>query len=209
MVGVPMVLRDDENFRRIGELFGKTVDDGVFTWGNIDISAGYCLVLTEIGNKIEEVINLAWKNRVYPVWVSEMGDNWVPEFCVDQSAMEAVGTEYELEDGEFRLPPQSPAGAEAPGREDETNKCMGTEESSKKSMFPMRRRMRMNQCMWQLGSLSLRVGQYSWMSPITPSLLTSWATLQLSTQKKGRGGLEVRMMWALTWAHRILAWLMK
>ncbi|KAI3828152.1 hypothetical protein L1987_02249 [Smallanthus sonchifolius] len=126
MVGVPMVLRDDENFRRIGELFGKTVDDGLFTWGNIDISAGYCLVLTEIGNKIEEVINLAWKNRVYPVWVSEMGDNWVPEFCVDQSAMEAVGTEDELEDGEFRLPRQSPAGAEALGREDETNKCMGT-----------------------------------------------------------------------------------
>ncbi|KAI3826455.1 hypothetical protein L1987_00503 [Smallanthus sonchifolius] len=103
MVGVPLVLRDDENFRRIGELFGKTVGNG----------------------EIDEVINLAWKNRMYSVWVSELGDPWVPEFGVDQSVMETDGLEDELEDGEFRLPSLSPAGVGDPSREDETNRRMG------------------------------------------------------------------------------------
>ncbi|KAI3823570.1 hypothetical protein L1987_05009 [Smallanthus sonchifolius] len=125
MVGVPLVLRDDENFRRIGELFGKTVGNGEFDWGNIDISAGYCLVLTEMGSRIDEVINLAWKNRLYSVWVSELGDPWVPEFGVDQSVMETDGLEDELKDGEFRLPSLSPPGAGDPSREDETNRRMG------------------------------------------------------------------------------------
>ncbi|KAI3777016.1 hypothetical protein L1987_46809 [Smallanthus sonchifolius] len=71
MVGMPLVLRDEENYRKFAELYGRTVDDGVFSWDGIDISAGYCLVLTEIGNRIDEGVNLAWKNRVYPVWVSE------------------------------------------------------------------------------------------------------------------------------------------
>ncbi|KAI3813133.1 hypothetical protein L1987_17849 [Smallanthus sonchifolius] len=127
MVGVPLVLRDDENFRMIGELFGKIVGNGEFDWGNIDISAGYCLFLTEMGSRIDEVINLAWKNRMYSVWVSELGDPWVPEFGVYQSVMETDGLEDELEDGEFRLPSLLPAGAGDPSREEETNRrmCMG------------------------------------------------------------------------------------
>ncbi|KAI3703587.1 hypothetical protein L1987_73777 [Smallanthus sonchifolius] len=75
MVGMPLVLRDEENYRKIAELYGRTVDDRVFSWDGIDISAGYCLFLTEIGNRIDEGVNLAWKNRVYPVWVSEGGDS--------------------------------------------------------------------------------------------------------------------------------------
>ncbi|KAI3675332.1 hypothetical protein L1987_84921 [Smallanthus sonchifolius] len=87
MEGVPLALRDEDNYLKVTEIFGRSVDDGVFSWGNIDISSGYYLVLTKIGNRIEEEINLVWQNRVYPVWVSEVGDSWVPEFNDAQPAL--------------------------------------------------------------------------------------------------------------------------
>ncbi|KAI3712140.1 hypothetical protein L1987_70689 [Smallanthus sonchifolius] len=65
--GMPMVLREDANFRRIAELFGRAVDDVVFSWDAIDISTGYCLVLSDIRSKIEEEVTLVWKNKSYSV----------------------------------------------------------------------------------------------------------------------------------------------
>ncbi|KAI3695797.1 hypothetical protein L1987_78799 [Smallanthus sonchifolius] len=104
--------------------FFETVNDGVFSWGEIDISAGYCFVLTESGKKIEEEFNLSWKNRVYPVWVSDVGDTWTLEFGVTLPRMETDGKDDVLEDGEFRPPPQPPAGGKTTSREAESTGCI-------------------------------------------------------------------------------------
>ncbi|KAI3816588.1 hypothetical protein L1987_16290 [Smallanthus sonchifolius] len=123
MEGMPMVLRDEAIFRRIAELFGRAMDDVIFSWDAIDISTGYCLVLSEIRSKIEEEVTLVWKNKSYSVWVSEVSESWSPEFGANLPGKVVDESDDVLEDGEFRPPHDSVAGGDA-SREEETTRFM-------------------------------------------------------------------------------------
>ncbi|MDV3153270.1 MAG: hypothetical protein Q8755_02725, partial [Candidatus Phytoplasma australasiaticum] len=78
--GVPIQLRYDDLYDRIGSLFGKIVCKSEFSWQNTDVSEGSCRVLTDRGFNIEEEVNLIWHNRNISIWVSEVASSWTPEF---------------------------------------------------------------------------------------------------------------------------------
>ncbi|KAI3687623.1 hypothetical protein L1987_81323 [Smallanthus sonchifolius] len=80
VVGVPFQLRDKNTFDKVGELFGKIIFPSEFTWSDVDISSGVCYVLTTSGARIEEEVNLIWKNESHSIWVVEELNSWVPSF---------------------------------------------------------------------------------------------------------------------------------
>ncbi|KAI3726708.1 hypothetical protein L1987_66509 [Smallanthus sonchifolius] len=114
IVGIPLHLREDLVFEMVGNLFGKIIWPSAFSWTKKDCSFGVCYVLTSIGARIEESIELVWKNTSLPVWVTEELCSWVP--CFDDDSSESSGSpgsvsvtvneveELEMEEGEFVRP---------------------------------------------------------------------------------------------------------
>ncbi|KAI3814944.1 hypothetical protein L1987_14593 [Smallanthus sonchifolius] len=104
IVGVPFKLREGDVYDQIGGLFGKVIWPSNFSWSNIDNSSGQCYVLTEIGGRIEEEINLTWRDSSYKVWVTEESNSWVPIFSGIPSSESSSSSDNEyqaLEEGEI------------------------------------------------------------------------------------------------------------
>ncbi|KAI3787481.1 hypothetical protein L1987_41984 [Smallanthus sonchifolius] len=157
--------------------------------GEIDISAGFCLVFTGSGNKIEEEVNLAWKNRVYLIWVSEVGENWIPKFGVNLPRIEMDGKEDVLEDGEFRPLPPSPAAGKISGREVQTSGCMDIRGGSQ-NMHGSKVATHVENSahaffveMSSPGGPTLRVDS-KWKNLLILGLSLNWASFLLLTKKK-------------------------
>ncbi|KAI3774204.1 hypothetical protein L1987_48749 [Smallanthus sonchifolius] len=112
--GVPFLLRDALVYDKIGEKFDRVVWPSDFSWEESDNSSGCCYVLTKLGRRIEDELDLRWSGSSYPVWVSEEMDSWAPIFQNPEQVMESdslsspVGGDADMEEGEIRL--SSPQG---------------------------------------------------------------------------------------------------
>ncbi|KAI3803748.1 hypothetical protein L1987_31910 [Smallanthus sonchifolius] len=106
--GVPIVLREDETFRKIVCEYGPVIEPFEFSWEGLDVSTGTCLVLHGSGKRIEEEICLLWKNKTYNVWVREVEHQWPPELKWIQTPVSSgefrlqEPGRMDLEEGEFR-----------------------------------------------------------------------------------------------------------
>ncbi|MFS7977744.1 hypothetical protein Hanom_Chr10g00907601 [Helianthus anomalus] len=109
--GVPFRLRDNDLYDRIGGLVGRVVKGSEFSWEDNNNLESSCTVLVSSGKKIEEVIQLVWNNRTYPVWISEMTESWLPilddeDFTAasgyDWNNVKEATMEDETEEGEIR-----------------------------------------------------------------------------------------------------------
>ncbi|KAF5791018.1 putative RNA-directed DNA polymerase [Helianthus annuus] len=110
ITGVPLQLREDALYDKVGSMFGKVVWPSDSNWEGTDVSAGNCHVLTNQGLRIDEEISLAWNGGEFRVWVTETVRNWAPSFfSVESSAMSPVKEanseplqDDEVEEGEIR-----------------------------------------------------------------------------------------------------------
>ncbi|KAF5810040.1 putative RNA recognition motif domain, nucleotide-binding alpha-beta plait domain superfamily [Helianthus annuus] len=74
--GVPFIIRDNNLFDRIGELFGVVVRQSSFSWPEEDNSVGSVTVLTSKLSKIDEAVVIKWNNKSVVIWVSESPGQW-------------------------------------------------------------------------------------------------------------------------------------
>ncbi|KAM0024262.1 putative RNA recognition motif domain, nucleotide-binding alpha-beta plait domain superfamily [Helianthus debilis subsp. tardiflorus] len=98
VVGVPILIRDNTLFDRIGGLFGNVVGPSDFSWLATNNSAGFTHVLTKNASRIDEEVNVFWKGKNYSVWVAEECSSWVPDF----EPIGNVPNDDEMEKGEIR-----------------------------------------------------------------------------------------------------------
>ncbi|KAF5783555.1 putative RNA recognition motif domain, nucleotide-binding alpha-beta plait domain superfamily [Helianthus annuus] len=77
--GIPIHLRASSLYNRVGECFGKIVGESEFSWADSDNSDSGVWILTEIGKRIEEVVNVEWGGKSYKVWVCEEVNPWVKD----------------------------------------------------------------------------------------------------------------------------------
>ncbi|KAJ0713850.1 hypothetical protein HanPI659440_Chr13g0483031 [Helianthus annuus] len=98
VVGMPVFVRDNVVFDKVGTLFGEVVWPSVFSWTGIDNSVGFTHVLTKIAARIDEEVTVYWKGNGYTVWVVEESSTWVPEF----EAVNVEDKDDEMEEGEIR-----------------------------------------------------------------------------------------------------------
>ncbi|KAJ0619933.1 putative RNA recognition motif domain, nucleotide-binding alpha-beta plait domain superfamily [Helianthus annuus] len=93
--GVPFIIRDNNLFDDIGNMFGDVVQKSAFSWQEEDNSGGSVMVVTSIPSKIDEAVILKWNNKTVVVWVSESTGLWVPDIDVS-SLLGSHDTESEM-----------------------------------------------------------------------------------------------------------------
>ncbi|KAJ0733920.1 hypothetical protein HanPI659440_Chr11g0413891 [Helianthus annuus] len=115
VTGVPVLLKDNSLFDRIGNLFGRVVQGSNFSWlvsDNSDNSDSSVKVLVPPGKRIDESVVVQWKERRFVVWVTETLELWSPDL-EDGSSLEDSGSDSdnnededpdldEVEEGEIR-----------------------------------------------------------------------------------------------------------
>ncbi|KAD3067579.1 hypothetical protein E3N88_35459 [Mikania micrantha] len=113
--GLPIQLRDDQNYNKIGELFGSLIWPSDFSWNVEDNSIGSCHVLVSDQKRIDEQIQVSWRNETISIWVIEDPNVWTPNLVDEESFVQKLGDEDgeinhqplddyddDVEDGEFR-----------------------------------------------------------------------------------------------------------
>ncbi|KAJ0914077.1 putative RNA recognition motif domain, nucleotide-binding alpha-beta plait domain superfamily [Helianthus annuus] len=79
ITGVPVHLRDNTLYDRIGGLFGAVVQGSSFSWSDSVNANSSVLALVPHGKCIEESVVIKWKERRYVIWVSEDAAIWEPK----------------------------------------------------------------------------------------------------------------------------------
>ncbi|KAJ0780355.1 putative nucleotide-binding alpha-beta plait domain superfamily, RNA-binding domain superfamily [Helianthus annuus] len=129
ITGVPVHLRENSLFDRIGNLFGRVVQESTFSWLESDNSDSSVKVLVPLGKRIEETVVLQWKDRRSVIWVAETTEVWKPDLDDEKISVES-GSESdnnddenqmvdEVEEGEIR-PDSSADGDRNDNRHEET-----------------------------------------------------------------------------------------
>ncbi|KAJ0743804.1 putative RNA recognition motif domain, nucleotide-binding alpha-beta plait domain superfamily [Helianthus annuus] len=139
ITGIPIQLRDNELFNKVGEKFGKVVKGAEFSWDNPDNADGICAVLSESGLRLNEEVELLWDGKSYSAWIIETENDdfslnlqhlteMNKEFPADSEASVFNGDD-EMEEGELRE-----EGVNAPvmdiGNEPENDRVMSENEKS-------------------------------------------------------------------------------
>ncbi|KAJ0571826.1 putative RNA recognition motif domain, nucleotide-binding alpha-beta plait domain superfamily [Helianthus annuus] len=115
ITGVPVLIRDNNLFDRIGSLFGDIVQPSKFSWQEEDVSVNTVKVLSSQKSRIEESVVIKWNHKSHVIWVTESPERWVP-FFEDDSSKNLSGSDSDsesdseeesvdmedLEEGEFR-----------------------------------------------------------------------------------------------------------
>lgn len=102
--GVPVQLWDSQIMDQICKKYGRVlISADISAWDN-DMSRTKCCVLTTVGHRIEERIELIWGSGSSPVWVSEIICDWSPDlspgFRADGDGVSEgeIGEDFENED---------------------------------------------------------------------------------------------------------------
>ncbi|MFS7925345.1 hypothetical protein Hanom_Chr04g00283731 [Helianthus anomalus] len=85
--GVPLHLFDTEVMEMIGGGFGKVLHVMKSLVEEKDLSLSRVAVLVGEATRIREKLKLAWKDRVFRVWVEEELEDWVPD-CLGERGVE-------------------------------------------------------------------------------------------------------------------------
>ncbi|KAF5802508.1 putative RNA recognition motif domain, nucleotide-binding alpha-beta plait domain superfamily [Helianthus annuus] len=99
ITGVPVHLKENSLFDRIGSLFGRVVQESSFSWLGPDNSDSIVKVLVPPGKRIEETVVMQWKDRRFVVWVSETMEVWSPDL-EDENDSEDSGSDSESENND-------------------------------------------------------------------------------------------------------------
>ncbi|KAK9049917.1 hypothetical protein SSX86_031114 [Deinandra increscens subsp. villosa] len=86
MVGLPLHLRCNRNYNKIGEAFGKMIWPSNFSWCVEDVSTGWCHVLSKDFKKIDSSINVVSGGMSFSVSVTEDITTWIPAFDEEEVA---------------------------------------------------------------------------------------------------------------------------
>ncbi|KAF5772056.1 putative RNA recognition motif domain, nucleotide-binding alpha-beta plait domain superfamily [Helianthus annuus] len=95
IIGLPLHLLEEDVIKSMGELYGKImhVQSG-FVEAN-DLSFVRVGVLTDVVERIKEVVSLKWKDRSYKILVEEELDVWIPD-CLGRLSSVSSGTSSPL-----------------------------------------------------------------------------------------------------------------
>ncbi|KAL9999971.1 putative RNA recognition motif domain, nucleotide-binding alpha-beta plait domain superfamily [Helianthus debilis subsp. tardiflorus] len=96
---IPVHLRDNSLFDRIGGLYGMVLQSSSFSWQSLDNSLSSVLVLVPHGKRIEESVVLNWEERRYVVWVTEDFEIWKPNLDGEFSQGDPGGDMSDDSDG--------------------------------------------------------------------------------------------------------------
>ncbi|KAK9055889.1 hypothetical protein SSX86_026976 [Deinandra increscens subsp. villosa] len=88
IMGVPIMIRDDSTFDKIGEMFGRRVNSSDFSWALDDNSVGRVCVATKELRWIDEMVDIVWNHMRFSVWVRE-----------DSELMESAGVKRSSKEG--------------------------------------------------------------------------------------------------------------
>ncbi|MFS8018832.1 hypothetical protein Hanom_Chr15g01396681 [Helianthus anomalus] len=99
ITGVPVHLKENSLFDRIGSLFGRVVQESSFSWLGPANSDSIVKVLVPPGKRIEETVVMQWKDRRFVVWVSETMEVWSPDL-EDENDLEDLGSDSESENND-------------------------------------------------------------------------------------------------------------
>ncbi|KAD3068243.1 hypothetical protein E3N88_36123 [Mikania micrantha] len=107
--GVPLLVRDEATFNRIGERFGRILIPSDFSWDDEDVSYGKVHVLTKSVARIDEDIKIEWRNSTYMVRVIEDQTTWTPviDEPLDDQEIDDPHRKFIL-DSEHEFEPQLP-----------------------------------------------------------------------------------------------------
>ncbi|CAI9302748.1 unnamed protein product [Lactuca saligna] len=76
--GLPVRFRSNENFSRIANAFGTTLEIIGVDWKAFDISTGEVCIITKHNTIINNVVNVSFRNKVYPIGIVEYDRDWMP-----------------------------------------------------------------------------------------------------------------------------------
>ncbi|KAL4555315.1 hypothetical protein LXL04_037932 [Taraxacum kok-saghyz] len=76
--GLPLRFRSEENFERIANNFGKTLQTGNHDWSRFDLSEGKICILTKHNKFINEEVEVVFNNTSYRVGIVEFDRDWKP-----------------------------------------------------------------------------------------------------------------------------------
>ncbi|KAM0001698.1 putative RNA-directed DNA polymerase [Helianthus debilis subsp. tardiflorus] len=128
IVGAPLQLRDTGFFDEVGELYGRAVWGSQFSWSVVDNSDGHCCVLTKVGQRIEEEVEVQWRGSRFLVWVLEdpkplmplpleaLSSNGNGVGAASSGSVARGGIELEVEEGEIRNDTMMSPESEPPDR---------------------------------------------------------------------------------------------
>ncbi|KAJ0673307.1 putative RNA recognition motif domain, nucleotide-binding alpha-beta plait domain superfamily [Helianthus annuus] len=77
--GIPLHLLDSEFLIQIGTLFGKVLHVPKGLEDEPDLSVCRVGILAGEANRINEVVKVKWRNRLFRIWVEEELDVWTPD----------------------------------------------------------------------------------------------------------------------------------
>ncbi|KAJ0877858.1 putative RNA recognition motif domain, nucleotide-binding alpha-beta plait domain superfamily [Helianthus annuus] len=77
--GIPLHLLDTDFLSQIGALFGKVLHVPKGLEEEQDLSVCRVGILAGEANRINEVVKVKWKNRLFRTWVEEELDDWIPD----------------------------------------------------------------------------------------------------------------------------------
>ncbi|KAF5817421.1 hypothetical protein HanXRQr2_Chr02g0052801 [Helianthus annuus] len=92
--GIPVHLFGSEVFRKIGDLFGKTVYVPPDVEEESDLSGKSVGILAGNECRVKEFVSLRWKDKVFRIWVSEDDSEWLPD-CIRDLDPEVLSPEKE------------------------------------------------------------------------------------------------------------------
>ncbi|KAK9053190.1 hypothetical protein SSX86_029822 [Deinandra increscens subsp. villosa] len=107
IMGVPVMIRDDTTFDKIGEKFGRRVSSSDFSWALDDNSVGRVCIATKELRWIDELVDIEWNNMWFTVWVREDTERWKIPVLNDppkKEKLEAIMEEARIR-SEFRRKP--------------------------------------------------------------------------------------------------------
>ncbi|MFS7970843.1 putative RNA recognition motif domain, nucleotide-binding alpha-beta plait domain superfamily [Helianthus anomalus] len=97
LFGIPLCLNVESFLTDISTKFGEVIQLPNSSVGDEDLSYVMVGVLTNSVHKVQQHVNLNWKSTIYPVFVDEDCEDWVPD-CLND--VEEIVADEEEESGE-------------------------------------------------------------------------------------------------------------
>ncbi|KAD4385870.1 hypothetical protein E3N88_26039 [Mikania micrantha] len=85
--GVPIQLWDCSVIEKIGERFGKVIQQSDVSSEDGNLSYGTIGLLVSHGKKISGEVVLKWKDKAFRCWISEEEEEWAPNFLTREDDM--------------------------------------------------------------------------------------------------------------------------
>ncbi|KAM0018702.1 hypothetical protein Hdeb2414_s0026g00676931 [Helianthus debilis subsp. tardiflorus] len=86
--GIPLQVMSNKVLDDIGSLYGYIVKSAQHEKDDVDVSFHYVGVLVNDGKRIQDVVTLKWRGKLFKAWIHEKSGDWIPYFVAPSSGEE-------------------------------------------------------------------------------------------------------------------------